>query len=286
MQQQTPFPIGARRGSGVSFLVACALALLPAASARAGDGATEALELRLHAEHAIAQERISGQPGLADAMTGMLPGLLLEYLASRDETIALDVVDAAAVRHEVVAAKLMQEPGLAWALDVFAGPGTGHEHELRTAMASLADFQGARAERGMERVMEAAVDVYERQVQRDLERADKLQEKQQELELRKAEVALAKVADRAERFAEKKAEQVTEKVEKIAEKTVEKAEQQAEKQAEKVEKEAEKAQEKSAKETEKVAKEIVQQEEQAEKEAEKQEAPKDDKKDGKKGTRD
>lgn len=242
MSQLTPFPRSARRGSGVSFLVASTLVFLSTAgSADAGDGATEALELRLHAERAIAQERLTGAPGLADAMTGMLPGLLTEYLASRDETIALDVVDAAAVRRDVVAAKMMQDPGVAWALDVFAGPGTGHEHELRTAMANLADFQGPQVERGAERMMEAAVDVYERQVQRELERADKLQEKQQEMEVRKAEVTLAKITDRADHFAEKKAAPAAQRLEKAAEKQAEKAEKAAEKDAEKAEKEADQA---------------------------------------------
>lgn len=297
MKQWTPFPRLVRCGTGVFSFLLSACVCLVSTPARAGDGATEALELRLHAERAIAAERTTGQPGLAEAMTGMLPGLLMEYLASRDETIALDVVDAAVVRNEMVAAKLMNDPGVAWALDVFAGPGTGHEHELRTAMANLADFQGTRAERGVERVMAAAVDVYEKQVQRDLTRADKLQELHAELEARKAEVMLAKATDRAdhvERFVEKQAEQVAEKAEHQTEKQVEKIQQavekQAEKQAEKIEKEAEKVEQQAEKEAEQVEKEADKQDQAAEKETEKQQKepqePKDDKKGEKKEKKD
>jgi hypothetical protein len=250
---RTPFPKRSAPGSGVTFFVALALTgtIAPCATL-AADGATEALELRVYAEQAIIRERTTGPAGMAEAMQRMLPGLLLEYLASRDETIALDVVDAAAVRHDLTTAKLMQDPGLAWALDVFAGPGTGHEHELRSALAHLADFHAAQAEQGLARAAEAAVDVYERQVQRDLARADKLQEMHIALEQRKAEVALAKVTDRAERIeriADKKAEQAITKIEQVAEKVTE----QAEKAAEKVEKAAEKSEEKVEKAAEKAA---------------------------------
>ena len=106
----------------------------------ASDGATEALELRFHAEHAIAEEGASGDAELAGVMRELLPGLLVEHLAARDETITLDTVDAAFVQHQFQTAALMEEPGVALALDVFVGPGTGYEHGIRTSIANLADF--------------------------------------------------------------------------------------------------------------------------------------------------
>ncbi len=177
------------------FLVAAATVLLGLARpVAAGDGASEALELRLHAELAIVQERTSGSRALAETMREMLPGMLLEYLASRDETIALDVVDSAFVREQFEVAKMMEEPGVAWALDVFAGPGTGYEHGLRTQLSGLADFHEERAQRATE----AAVRAYERQLDHRLERIDQAQEMHQQAETRQLEAALAKSSDRAE----------------------------------------------------------------------------------------
>lgn len=216
----------------------------------AGDGATESLELRLHAELAIADEATE-HPELAEAMKEMLPGLLLEYLASRDETIALDVVDTAFVREQVEVAKLMEDPGLAWALDVFAGPGTGFENSLHMSMANLADFHEEQAQRATE----AALKVYERQHDR-LERLEQLDQDHNEAELERFEAKLARASDRADlaidqvggKAAEKVAEKAAEKVEKAAEKAeakaekaVEKAEEKTEKAEEKVEKDEEKA---------------------------------------------
>ena len=219
--------------------------------AEAGDGATEALELRLHAELAIAEERAGGRAPLADAMTDVLPGLLREYMASRDETIALDVVDAAFIREQVKVAELMQEPGLALALDVFAGEGTGFEHNLRASLTSLADFHEVRAHRATE----ASLRVYEREVSRRLEHVDKIEENHRKVESHRVEATLVAVADhftgQAEEKIEKTQEKAQEKIEKTQEKAEEKVEKTQEKAEEKAEKEQEKAEEKAEKEQEK-----------------------------------
>ncbi len=131
----------------------------------AADGALEALELRYHAEKAIAGERSSE---LAQAMRESLPGLLQEYLATRDGSIALDTVDDAFVQEQFKTARAMEEPGVALALDVFSGPGTGYEHGLRTSIARLADFNERRAGR----VSEAALDAHERVMERQLEKLE------------------------------------------------------------------------------------------------------------------
>lgn len=246
LRASTPYPTTPvqRVGRGVVLLV---LAWQPAVFA--ADGATEALELRLHAERAIRQERATGHAPLADAMRGMLPGLLTEYLASRDETIALDVVDSAFVREQVKLGEMMQDPGSAWALDVFAGPGTGHEHGVRSSLANLADFHDKRSERAMEQV----VDVYERNVSKQMERLEKAQEHQERIQDQHMEAQLVHAADRVNKVFERVeaktehiAEKAVEKVEKAAEKAAEKAEDKAAKDAEKADKEAEKEADKQA----------------------------------------
>lgn len=285
-QQPCQGALAPRRGCVVLWAVGVALLLgsFPT-SAAAGDGASEALELRLHAERAIAEERAAKHGPLADMMQGMMHGMLLEYLASRDETIALDVVDEAFVRERVKVAELMEDPGLAWALDVFAGPETGYELGLRTSLANLADFHKERAQRATE----AALRTYEREVTRHLDRVDKAHDLEQELDSRKIEAGLVKAADRIERVeakAEKTAEKAAEKIEKAvekAEKAVEKAEEKAEKAAEKAEEKAEKEGEKSE---EKAEKEAEKAEDTADKDAEKSEGGEKDKekdKDDKKG---
>lgn len=242
LRARTPYPTTPvqRVGCGVVLLV---LAWQPAVFA--ADGATEALELRLHAELAIRQERATGHAPLADAMRGMLPGLLTEYLASRDETIALDVVDSAFVREQVKLGELMQDPGSAWALDVFAGPGTGHEHDVRSSLANLADFHDKRAERAMEQV----VDVYERNVSKQMEWLEKAQEHQERIQDKQMEAKLVHAADRVDKVFER----VEAKAEHVAEKAVEKAEKAAEKVEDKVAKDAEKADKEAEKEADKQA---------------------------------
>jgi hypothetical protein len=203
------------------------LACQPAAFA--ADGATEALELRLHAELAIGQERATGHAPLADAMRGMLPSLLTEYLVSRDETIALDVVDSVFVREQVKLGELMQDPGSAWALDVFAGPGTGHEHGVRSSLANLADFHAQHAERKMEHV----VDVYERKVNKQMKQLEKVQEHLARVHEKHMEATLAHAGDRVSRI-EAKVERITEKAAEKVEKIVEKVEEKVVKDVEKV----------------------------------------------------
>ena len=219
----------------------------------AGDGATESLELRLHAELAIAEEA-KEHPELAEAMNEMLPGLLLEYLASRDETIALDVVDTAFVREQLEVARLMEDPGLAWALDVFAGPGTGFENSLHMSMANLADFHEEQAQRATD----AALKVYERQHDR-LERLEQLEQDHNEAELERFEVKLARASDRADlvvdEVAEKSLEKAAAQVEKVVEKAVEEVVEKAEKAEEKAEKESDKADKEADKETDDADKE-------------------------------
>lgn len=228
-------------GSGLSFGLAVVLSLwMVPGQSNASDGATEALELRLQAELAIVEESAGGHKELAHAMTEALPGLLLEYLASRDETIALDVVDAAFVREQIKVAELMQEPGLALALDVFAGPGTGYEHGLRTALTNLADYQHGRA-------TEVVLDVYERQIERHQAHVEKMEESHRKVDEHRLEAQLS-AADRPER----KIEKIAEKTEAKAEKALAKAEEKIEKAEKKAEKEADKAEEKAEKEADKV----------------------------------
>lgn len=134
----------------------------------AADGAREALELRYQAELAIAEERAHGNRELAVAMEEQLSGLLQEYLVTRDGSIALDTVDAAFVQEQFKVARAMEEPGVALALDVFSGPGTGYENDLRTSIIHLADFNARMAGR----VSEAALDAHERAIERQLEQLD------------------------------------------------------------------------------------------------------------------
>lgn len=220
--------------SGLSFLLTVFLSLwmIPGRS-NASDGATEALELRLHAELSIAEEQAGGHKELANAMTEALPGLLLEYLASRDETIALDVVDAAFVREQIKIAELMQEPGLALALDVFAGPGTGYEHGLLTALANLADNEHGKAS-------EVVLGVYERQIERRQEHVEEIEEIHRKVGEHRLEAQLS-AADRLER----KAEQIAGNANEKAAKGLEKAAEQIEQAAEKIEQVAEKVAEKT-----------------------------------------
>ena len=258
--------VGARRiGIVVSIVRVALLFGLSTPGAWAKDGAAEALALRLYAEQAIEQERAGGHAPMADMMQELLPGLLLEHLSSRDETIALDVVDAAFVQREFETAELMEEPGLAWALDVFAGPESGFEHELRTSMTNLADFHETRAQR----VTEAALKVYEKELvreeHRELARLEKAQEHLDKHELNRAEVKTAHL-DRV--LEERKAERAAEKAEEKAEKVAEKAEAKAEKVAEKAEAKAEKAAEKAEEKAEKVAEKAEAKAEQAAEKAE------------------
>ncbi|MBI3333513.1 MAG: hypothetical protein HYZ93_05430 [Candidatus Omnitrophica bacterium] len=148
------------------------------------DGATEALQLRFQAELAIAQEKGNGHVELAEAMQQALPELLQEYLVTRDGTIALDTVDAAFVQEQFKIARAMEEPGVALALDVFSGPGTGYEYGLRTAIANLADFN----DRAASHVSEAALKAHEHMMEGQMEKMDQA--------LAKREAAL----DRADRF--------------------------------------------------------------------------------------
>lgn len=174
----------------VLLLTALTFLLSSPQLALAADGAREALELRYQAELAIAEERARGGRELADAMEEHLSGLLQEYLVTRDGTIALDTVDAAFVEEQFKVARAMEEPGVALALDVFSGPGTGYENELRTALSNLADFHVERAERIAERVSshgvrewsdtakdrtsDAALDSYERQMERQRDRVEQV----------------------------------------------------------------------------------------------------------------
>ena len=240
---QRPFSGRELPGSGFSLALGVILALgVVPHRAEAGDGATEALELRLHAERAIAEESAGGRTALANAMTEALPGLLLEYLASRDETIALDVVDAAFVREQIKVAELMQEPGLALALDVFAGPGTGYEHGLRTALANLADYR-------QERAVEAVLDVYERQLTHHEEHLERLEEVHRKVDEHRLEAQLVSSTDRLER----KAETSAGKAEATVEKAMGNAEQAAGRAAQAIEKIEQNAQEKAEEKTDKKA---------------------------------
>lgn len=265
-----------KRGIGGVSILALIAFLCPGA-AWSADGPTEALELRLQAEQAIAQERRTGHAAMADAMQQALPDLLQEYLTTRDGTLALDAVDAAFVQEQFKVARAMEEPGVALALDVFSGPGTGYENELRTGIANLADFNPTDHP---ERISERTLDVQERSMERQMEKierslekvenvaerleskmeaklqarldtvAEKLEQKQERKEL-KTEIKAEKAAERAEVKAEKAAEKAEQKAEKVAEKAEQKAEKAAEKAEQKAEKVEEKAEQKAEKKEEK-----------------------------------
>ena len=248
-----PFFKASRLGNGLLCLLHLGLALAlvvstsPALYALTDDGATEALTLWYRAELAIAQEERTGHRDLAGAMQETLPHLLKEYLVTRDGTIALDTVDAAFVREQFKVARAMEEPGVALAMDIYAGEATGFEHGLQTAIAQLADNVHGRAS-------ERVVEVYERQLERrldkveqDLERAAHLTDKLDA----KLDAAAARLALKAER-AEAKAEAKAEKAEAKAEAKAEKAEAKAEAKAEKAEAKAEKAEAKAESPVEKV----------------------------------
>jgi len=233
--------------------LACAIFTLGigVGAAMAGDGATEALELRYQAELAIAQAQASGQRELAQAMQESLPDLLQEYLVTRDGTIALDTVDAAYVQEQFKVARAMEEPGVALALDVFAGPGTGYEHALQTKIADLSTFH----EKMAGRLSETSLDTHERVMERRLEKIEQHLAKADAVADRfdaKLEAKLEAAAERLAEKVERKAEKAAERAEKVAEKAEEKAEKIAEKAEEKAEKKAEKAEEKAAKIAEKV----------------------------------
>jgi len=183
----------------------------------AGDGATEALELRFHAEHAIVEESVSGDAELAGIMRELLPGMLVEHLVARDETITLDTVDAAFVQDRFKQAALMEEPGVAMALDVFVGPGTGYEHGIRTSIANLADFAVR-----MDDVLpdnSNALDAHERVMARHLEKLlvrdldDKLDRIAEAAE--QALEAAAEAAEQVEEAAVEVAEAAAEAVEEV-----------------------------------------------------------------------
>jgi len=267
-------------------LVMFFLPLFTSGPALAADGPTEALEIRFQAEKAIAQERTQGHAVFADAMQEALPSLLQEYLVTRDGTIATDAVESAFVQEQFKVARALEEPGVALALDVFSGPGTGYENDLKAGIANLAEFHADQ----VNRVSEKTLDAHERLMERQLEKIESNLEKTDTVAHRfdskfeaKIEARLDAVAQRAEktdRTAEKAerpaetAQQTTEKAQEKTEKAAEKIEQKAEKAEEKAEKAAEKAQEKTEKAAEKT-------EEKAEKKAEKDEE-KSDKKESKK----
>jgi hypothetical protein len=129
--------------SGVFVFGAGALAVTLAASppsSWAADRATDALDLRLRAEREIGKEAAGGNRELAAAMRELLPGLLKEHVLTQDESVAIDTVDAGLVQEELRVEQAMAEPGLAWALEVFVGPGTSHEQGVRDAVRDLARF--------------------------------------------------------------------------------------------------------------------------------------------------
>jgi len=225
---------GSLRHGCVVVGVTCTFLGIGVGVAMAGDGATEALELRYQAELAITQAHTAGQQELAQAMRESLPDLLQEYLATRDGTIALDTVDAAYVQEQFKVARAMEEPGVALALDVFVGPGTGYEHALQTKIADLSTFHDT------SRFSDAALDAHERVMER---RLDKMEQ-----HLAKVDAAADRFDAKLEAKLEAAAERLAEKVEKAAEKAeakAEKAEEKAEKIAEKAEAKAEKAAEKA-----------------------------------------
>jgi hypothetical protein len=207
----------------VSFVLALSLAQGTGSElVHAGDAATEALSLRLHAELAIAQEARLGDPELAGIMEELLPDLLLEHLHTRDGSIALDTVDAAFVEEQLKIAHVMEEPGVAMALDVFAGPGTGYEHGMRTAMANLAGFHLESAQHASE----IAAEAYEQAIE-DWE--TKREEIKAHLDSIRLDAKLGASVDRISVKAAQKVERVeqkaSEKVDQVAEKIVEKLEQ-------------------------------------------------------------
>ena len=216
------------------------------------DGATEALEMRYQAELAIAAERAVGHAKLADAMTQALPELLQEYLMTRDGTIALDTVDAAYVEEQFKVARAMDEPGVALALDVFSGPGTGYEHEIQKKISDLADYRASveavagRHEREMDRGERDRVS------ERNLDSYEKVMERQMEKAMEKVERHLETAATSEHRFDSKfdakldaqldAVAQRIEKIKEIAQTNPQLAEKLTQKMAEKAERLAEKGQ--------------------------------------------
>ncbi len=308
MMLKRPFEREGILRNGLFYFTALCVALTscPTAALAAGDGPTEALGLRLQAEKAIAQEKTHGNAKLAEAMREALPSLLQEYLVTRDGTIATDAVDTAFVQEQFKAARALEEPGVALALDVFSGPGTGYENEVKSGIADLAEFHADVAGRVSEKVLDAHERVMERQIERQIERIEQDMEKsslvaqrfeakfEAKLEARLDTVAqraekakelgelaktiaeanpekAEKLTEKAERLLEKAEKKAEEKAEKVAEKAQEKAEKVAEKVEEKAEKVAEKAQEKAGKVAEKVEEKIEKVAEKAEKKEEKSE---------------
>lgn len=243
------------------------------------DGATEALALRYHAELAIAQEEQAGRRDLAMAMRDTLSPLLKEYLITRDGTIALDTVDATFVREQFKVARAMEEPGVALAMDIYAGEATGFEHDLQTSLSRLADHHAdiaeraqEHADRGLDRAPERIVDAYERQIERQLDKvehdlekvgaaAGRLDAKFEAKFDAKLDAAAARVeaktavkAIRQELQAEVKAAKAEAREEQKAAKDEAKVEKAKEKAAEKIEEKVEKAAEKAAEKVEKAEK--------------------------------
>jgi hypothetical protein len=266
-EERTPFarlskPSHGVLSCGAAALLLCSIGIAPRI-ARAGDGATEALELRLHAEIAIAKEATSGHPAMAEAMKDVLPELLVEYLVTRDETIALDTVDAAFISEQFEVAQAMEAPGVVWALDVFAGPGTGYEHGLRRSLTNLAGHHLESADRATD----AVLDAYERQVDRRIEKADRKAEKPH-VDLVKLDAKLDKQAAKLAETTEKKIVKADEKVDQKAAKAADQADKAADKTNKATEKTADKV-EKAADKAEKVEKIEKKAEEKAEKAEEK-----------------
>ena len=225
-------------------------------AAFAEDGATEALWLRLAGENAAIEEERSGNPALARAMEQVMPALLLDYQLTRDGTMAIDAVDAAFVEEQMRIARAIEEPGVALALEVFTGPGTGAESAMRRDLANLASYEG-----GLARISEKTLDAHERVMGRQLERIEKELEKADTTHERldskleaKLEARLDTVAQRLEQKAEKVEEKTPERVEEKTEKIAEKAPDTIEKIAEKTEEKTEKTQEKTEKAEEKTEK--------------------------------
>ena len=260
-------------GNGIFYplpllLLTAGLLFLPDGGiALAGDAATEALELRYHSELAIAEERATGNRALADAMQDVLPGLLQEYLITRDGTVALDAVDAAFVEEQMKAARAMEEPGVALALEVFTGPGTGFENDLRTGLANLADFHPNEIRHVSERALEAHERVMERQMDRVAQDLNKTQEAFARFDA-KFEAKLEARLDTATEKLERKTERISEKLEEKAEKITERLEQKAEKAAEKLEEKAEKVSEKLEEKTEQITEKLEEKTEQITEETE------------------
>ena len=228
-----PFSGSHRPGNGCVSFGQVALGLViwsMAGTAMASDGATEALELRLHAEWAIAEEATNGNPKLAGAMRELLPGLLVEHLVARDETITLDTVDVAFVQEQFDVAALMEEPGVAMALAVFSGPGTGYEHGIRTSLANLADFHLRKA--GELSDKSKALNAHERVMQHHWDKLNALDVTDDVLD--KADKIADKAAEEAAKVAAKAA---TKEAEAAAKLDVE-ADKQATKDAEQAEKDA------------------------------------------------